>query len=100
VHWHGDTFDLPAGAVHLASTPACPNQAFRFGRRAFGLQFHPELEAATIDEWLRVDAAYVWTACGPDGAARISEDTDRHYARYRAAGDRLLRNVIRAFFAR
>ena len=41
--WHGDTFTLPAGSVLLASSPAYPRQAFRWGRRAYGLQFHLEV---------------------------------------------------------
>jgi GMP synthase (glutamine-hydrolysing) len=51
-HWHGDTFDLPAGAVYLARSSQCTNQAFRFGRSAYGLQFHLEMTAAMIEDWL------------------------------------------------
>lgn len=41
-HWHGETFDLPAGAVHLAKSEGCFNQAFQFGNAVIGLQFHLE----------------------------------------------------------
>jgi GMP synthase (glutamine-hydrolysing) len=53
-HWHGDTFDLPAGAIHLASSPQCAQQAFRYGPCAWGLQFHIEMTAAMVDDWLNV----------------------------------------------
>ncbi|HEX6636211.1 MAG TPA: gamma-glutamyl-gamma-aminobutyrate hydrolase family protein, partial [Steroidobacteraceae bacterium] len=52
--WHAYTFDLPPGAVHLASTPTCPNQAFRYGERAYGLQFHLEADLPLIQKWLQV----------------------------------------------
>ena len=52
--WHAYTFDLPDGAVHLASTPTCPNQAFRHGDRAYGLQFHLEADEHLIQRWLHV----------------------------------------------
>lgn len=64
-HWHGDTFDLPRGASHLARSGDYPNQAFRLGR-AYGFQFHievdtdlwrgwaPHLPAASgVEEWLQ-----------------------------------------------
>jgi GMP synthase (glutamine-hydrolysing) len=50
--WHGDTFDLPPGAVHLATTRQCRHQAFRFGPSAWGLQFHVEMTRQLIEQWL------------------------------------------------
>lgn len=50
--WHGDTFDLPEGAVHLARSASCPSQAFRVGQSAYGVQFHVEMTPRLIDEWL------------------------------------------------
>ena len=47
-HWHGDTFDLPAHAVHLAWSEGCDNQAFCIGERVLGLQFHLEATPLTI----------------------------------------------------
>jgi GMP synthase (glutamine-hydrolysing) len=53
LQWHGDTFDLPEGAVRLASSPAYANQAFRVGR-AYGLQFHLEVSPQMAREWAEV----------------------------------------------
>jgi GMP synthase-like glutamine amidotransferase len=49
-HWHGDTFQLPAGAIRLAESAACLNQAFEYDRgRVLGLQFHLESSLASIN---------------------------------------------------
>jgi len=50
--WHGDTFNLPTGAVQLARGRHCENQAFRYGKNAYGLQFHLEVTEQIIDTWL------------------------------------------------
>ncbi len=50
--WHGDTFELPAGAVQLARSRQCEQQAFRYGTKIYGLQFHIEVTVDMVDEWL------------------------------------------------
>ena len=52
--WHGDSFAIPSGAEHLARSPSCTNQAFRYGDRVYGLQFHLEVDEALIERWLSV----------------------------------------------
>lgn len=54
--WHGCTFGLPSGAVQLARTETCEQQAFRHGHNAYGFQFHLEADAAMIERWLRLPA--------------------------------------------
>jgi len=52
LHWHGDTFDLPAGAAHLATSTKY--QGFRLGRNGLALQFHPEVTAWGLERWFVV----------------------------------------------
>jgi GMP synthase-like glutamine amidotransferase len=51
-HWHGDTFSLPPGALHLAASSACRHQAFVFQDNVVALQFHPEMTAMGISALL------------------------------------------------
>lgn len=98
LHWHGDTFTLPPGAVLLASTPITPHQAFRL-ERAIGLQFHPEVDATTIATWLRLDRAYAELASGSDAVDHITADTARLMTAAQPAADRLLGNCLDVLLA-
>ncbi len=51
-HWHGDTFDIPEGAIHCAQSGCCANQAFTYGSRVVGLQFHLEYARDSIEKML------------------------------------------------
>ncbi len=79
LHWHGDTFDLPAGTTLLASTVLCRNQAFSRGANVLGLQFHPEVVGARFEHWLLGHAHELATA-------KINPTTLRHDNR-RYSGD-------------
>jgi GMP synthase (glutamine-hydrolysing) len=76
LHWHGDTFDLPIGAKRLAASTLYENQAFSAGDRILGLQFHLEVDPATIELWL-VGHANELAAAGIELAA-IRRDAVSH----------------------
>lgn len=69
LQWHGDTFDIPAGAVCLGASPAYPHQAMRFGEVAYAVQFHVEVTDPMFAQWRHVPAyaASAQAALGPSG---------------------------------
>jgi len=77
LHWHGDVFDLPEGAEHLARSERTEVQAFRHGS-AWGVLFHPESDFALLEAWLAVPEM-VHAACmvlGDDGAAALPSEAE------------------------
>ncbi|KWT84058.1 type 1 glutamine amidotransferase [Candidatus Magnetominusculus xianensis] len=54
-HWHGETFDLPEGAVRLASNALYPNQAFRYGKAVYAFQFHMEVNREMVYSWMKTE---------------------------------------------
>ncbi|MDR2340615.1 MAG: glutamine amidotransferase [Deltaproteobacteria bacterium] len=94
LHWHGDTFDIPEGAELLASTPATRNQAFRAGDALLALQFHPEADALTIEQWLIGHACELGAAGIDPGSVR--EDALRHGDALKEASALMLEDWLRA----
>lgn len=84
LHWHGDTFDLPGGAVLLASTDLFPHQAFSHGRNGLALQFHPEVTVVGMERWLVGSIAEIAATAGLSvpglraDTARFGPTLERH----------------------
>ena len=86
-HWHGDTFDIPTGAVHLARSQGCVNQAFAIGQRIIGLQYHLETTRKTAKDLIRhcagelIDAPFIQTPSQmlsrPDRFVNANHEMDR-----------------------
>lgn len=89
LHWHGDTFDLPAGADRLASTAAYENQAFSVGSRILALQFHLEATAARFEHWLIGHAAEIAATPGVD-IGDLRRDSALHAADLEAVAGMVL----------
>ncbi|MBV9690091.1 MAG: type 1 glutamine amidotransferase [Ktedonobacteraceae bacterium] len=83
-HWHADSFDLPAGAVLLATGERMRNQAFRYGRHAYALQYHIELSQEVLAIWLHQPESRqdLIGTVGFDAYAAIVADQSRYYATY------------------
>jgi len=94
-HWHGDTFEMPAGAIHIATSAACPNQAFLFDNHVLGLQFHLEATPASVQALVEncgdelVEGPFIQTA------GEILGQTDMFTVIHRVMGD-LLEHFVAA----
>jgi GMP synthase (glutamine-hydrolysing) len=92
--WHGDGFDLPGGAVRLASSAYYENQAFRIGRNIYGIQFHLEMTSRMIERWIderSKDLAKV-PYIHPD---KIVSDTQNHLPTLNYYAEKFLSEFIR-----
>ncbi|HEY8677017.1 MAG TPA: type 1 glutamine amidotransferase [Candidatus Dormibacteraeota bacterium] len=88
VQFHGDTFQLPDGAVLLASSPAYPHQAFRW-RQAYGFQFHLEASSAMVRDWLAVPGYISYLGLDAAIGSRLLCDIEAHAQELRAHGRRM-----------
>ncbi|MGZ3721749.1 MAG: type 1 glutamine amidotransferase [Bdellovibrionales bacterium] len=80
---HGDTFDIPKSAEHLAASKVCRSQAFRVGDKVYGLQFHLEVDEAMVHRWLKTpqNIKDLHESQGKYTAENIKLETTKHIAR-------------------
>jgi GMP synthase (glutamine-hydrolysing) len=80
---HGDSFEIPKSAIHLANSATCESQAFRYGENVYGLQFHLEVDEAMILRWLSYDSNLedIKNSNGLFTVENIKEDTSKYLSR-------------------
>ena len=98
LQWHGDTFDLPPGAVLLAGSPLFPHQAFRVGSSAYGVQFHIEVSPELAREWAVVPAYQesLERTLGAGALARLIAELEANAEPMAAAARGLFERWLRA----
>ena len=86
-HWHGDTFAIPDGCERLAESEQCAHQAFRYGARSYGFQFHLEVDGGLVQRWLEVYATELRVRHGDSAAPRILAETAEKMADLQTRAD-------------
>jgi len=86
LHWHGETFDLPDGAVLLASSEKYPNQAFSAGKKVLALQFHPEITQHSMEKWFIGHIGEIMQT-GGISVKQLREDTHKFANRLEVQGE-------------
>ena len=96
-HWHEDTFDLPVGAVLLATSENTDNQAFRYGQSAYGLQYHIEIDDATLNTWLYEPSmqASMLATLGPDAYHKLERESIGQLPIYQEHTRIVVKNFLR-----
>jgi GMP synthase (glutamine-hydrolysing) len=93
LHWNEDGFEPPPGAVELLRRPHGSAEGFRYGDRAWGVQFHPEVDSDSLDGWYRAGYLELWEAGVTEEEARAADALHLH-------GQRELSEAIFGGFAR
>lgn len=93
LQWHGDAFDLPKGAILLATSTDCANQAFRFGNNAYGMLFHNEFTPEMIVKQIETDKKWIHENFELDENQLLQEAKDNAMLMKQQC-DRLLTNFL------
>ena len=94
--WHGRHFEIPRSAVHLARSETCEQQAFRWGEKAYGFQFHLEMDEPLIERWLATPGyrAELERREGLHDEAAIRAHTREHIAAMQSGADAVFNNFL------
>lgn len=92
--WHMDAFALPPGGVLLASTRSTRQQAFRYGRRAYGLQFHIEVTADLFALWLHDPSGELIAIRGSSGVSLLTDEWRDNFHAYQEHSSAVFRNFL------
>ena len=97
IHWHEDTFGIPQGGVRLATSVNTANQAFRIGRRAYGLQYHIEVSSDMLDLWFRNpdNKRGIIKLVGAEAMEHIERAIPTHYPMYREHTRTVFENFLK-----
>jgi len=95
--WHGETFDIPRTGRHLAFSPLCSHQAFRYGTNVYAFQFHLEVEERMIQRWLCVEENQIEIASlgGKINPERIHAETALHIGSLQELSDQVFVEFIK-----
>jgi len=71
-HWHGETFSLPQGAVHVLGSDHCENQAYAMGKH-LAFQCHVEMTAPMVEQWCEIGADEIEQAAGSPAVQSVNQ---------------------------
>jgi GMP synthase (glutamine-hydrolysing) len=93
---HGDIFDIPKSAVHLARSKVCEGQAFSYGKNVYGLQFHLEVNRVIVKDWLAMpENREIFSASqGKFAPDRMEQDTDLYLSRSTSLSEETFRRFL------
>ena len=96
-HWHEDTFDIPLEAVQLACNAQTENQAFRYGRHAYGTQYHTEVTPEMIDTWFHFPEyrQEIVSALGEDAVDNYVTESAHIFPLYRQHSRIMFENFLK-----
>lgn len=97
--WHRDVFEIPEGAACLAKSKACPNQAFRYGKKVYGFQFHLEVDEHMIERWLGIPEHQqeLLSLGGGELPEKIRAQTGTHLHRLKELSRKVFSRYIQLF---